>query len=179
MTSQTGSAQPSRYCAVTIPFPEKFALSPQFRALFDEGMTLVEDTANYLDGQGRAEARLLKPPLNVAYATESMRLTTRLMQLASWLLVRRALNRGEISPEQAANPPHKVAVVPIGRSTRIKGYDELPQRLRELIEASLKLHDRVIRLDQAMHSKKGTEPHPGAHPVGEHIEKLKLAFSAK
>ena len=31
----------------------------------------------------------------LAYATESMRLTTRLLELASWLMVRRALKEGD------------------------------------------------------------------------------------
>lgn len=60
-------------------------------------MLLVETTAAYLDGPGRREAKLLKPPVSVLYATESMRLTTRLLDLASWLLVRRALKEGEIT----------------------------------------------------------------------------------
>ena len=38
---------------------------------------------------------------SLRYATESMRLTTRLMQLASWLLLQRAVNDGEMSAEQA------------------------------------------------------------------------------
>ena len=46
-------------------------------------MGLVERTAAYLDGQGRKEARALRGPVAVLYATESMRLTTRLLELAS------------------------------------------------------------------------------------------------
>ena len=33
----------------------------------------------------------------LSYASESMRLTTRLMQLASWLLLQRAVAEGELS----------------------------------------------------------------------------------
>ncbi len=42
------------------------------------------------------------------YATESMRLTTRLMQLASWLLLQRAVNEGEITAENARTEKEKV-----------------------------------------------------------------------
>ena len=68
---------------VTISFGERFAASDQFDAIFKEGMALVERTASYLDGPGRKEARLLRGPVSVLYATESMRLTTRLLELAS------------------------------------------------------------------------------------------------
>ena len=63
---------------------EHFAASDQFDAIFKEGMGLVERTAAYLDGPGRKEARALRGPVAVLYATESMRLTTRLLELASW-----------------------------------------------------------------------------------------------
>src|SRR4029077_11928509 len=87
--------------AVTISFGERFAASDQFDAIFKEGMALVERTASYLGGPGRKEARLLHGPVSVLYATESMRLTTRLLELASWLMIRRALKAGEISAEEA------------------------------------------------------------------------------
>ena len=49
-----------------------------------------------------------RPPHSLAYATESMRLTTRLMQLASWLLIRRAVSEGELTPEQAVEEQRKI-----------------------------------------------------------------------
>src|SRR4029450_7377113 len=86
---------------VTVYFGRTFARCDQFKTVFREGMALVEAAATYLDGDGRKEARKLRPPHSLAYATESMRLTTRLMQLASWLLIRRAVSEGELTPEQA------------------------------------------------------------------------------
>ncbi len=75
----------------TLSEKSRFTASEQFDKVFREGMGLVEETANYLDGPGRADARTLDRNGAVAYATESMRLTTRLMQLASWLLLQRAI----------------------------------------------------------------------------------------
>jgi regulator of CtrA degradation len=81
----------------TVSFGERLASSQAFTALFREGMALVEETASYLDGEGRTEAKALQRHAALSYATESMRLTTRLMQLASWLLLHRAVNEGEMS----------------------------------------------------------------------------------
>lgn len=86
----------------TVRFGETFVASESFKMLFREGMTLVEETAAYLDGPGRDESRLLARHAALTYASESMRLTTRLMQIASWLLVQRAVSEGELSLSEAA-----------------------------------------------------------------------------
>ena len=71
-------------------------------------MALVEETASYLDGEGRQDSKKLERSAALAYATESMRLTTRLMQLASWLLLHRAVKEGEMSLAQANKEKTKV-----------------------------------------------------------------------
>ena len=62
-----------------ISFAHRLAGSPRFKVLFRDGMDLVEQVAAYLDGPGRDEAKDLARPVAIAYAAESMRLTTRLM----------------------------------------------------------------------------------------------------
>src|SRR5216117_2855238 len=94
--------------AAPIYFGEKLASSQAFAGLFKEGMALVEETAAYLDGAGRQESKRLQRNAALAYATESMRLTTRLMQLASWLLLHRAVKEGEMSLAQANKEKAKV-----------------------------------------------------------------------
>src|ERR1700745_580289 len=91
-----------------VSFGAKLAGSQSFAGLFRDGMALVEETAAYLDGPGRKESKALERSAALAYATESMRLTTRLMQLASWLLLHRAVNEGEMSLAQASQEKSKV-----------------------------------------------------------------------
>src|SRR5215470_8010510 len=91
-----------------VSFGERLAASQNFSQLFRNGMRLVEETAAYLDGPGRQESRLLDRAASLSYATESMRLTTRLMQIASWLLLHRAVNEGEMSLAQANKEKAKV-----------------------------------------------------------------------
>src|SRR3979409_2162619 len=78
-------------------FKERLASSQAFAVPLRDGMALVEETAIYLDGDGRKESKVLERSAALAYATESMRLTTRLMQLASWLLLHRAFKEGEMA----------------------------------------------------------------------------------
>ena len=108
--------------SVTVSFGTKFAQSDQFKTVFREGMALVEAAATYLDGEGRKEARRLRPPHSLGYATESMRLTARLMQLASWLLIRRAVSEGELTPEQAVEEQRKIKLPVKGSDDRAREY---------------------------------------------------------
>ena len=94
--------------AVPVSFGERLASSQVFTDLFRDGMSLVEETASYLDGPGRQDSKGLERNASLAYATESMRLTTRLMQLASWLLLHRAVKEGEMSLAQAHKEKTKV-----------------------------------------------------------------------
>ncbi len=91
-----------------VSFANKLVSSESFKSLFRDGMTLVEETAAYLDGEGREDAKNLPRLGALAYATESMRLTTRLMQTASWLLLQRAVNEGELTQTEAASEKRKV-----------------------------------------------------------------------
>ena len=117
-----------------VSFSERLANSQAFADLFRDGMALVEETATYLDGPGRAESKTLERSAALAYATESMRLTTRLMQLASWLLLHRAVKEGEMSLAQANKEKSKVKLS-AADSHDPGNVELLPESLRELIDA--------------------------------------------
>jgi regulator of CtrA degradation len=142
-------------------------------------MALVEEAATYLDGDGRKEARKLRPPHSLAYATESMRLTTRLMQLASWLLIRRAVSEGELTPEQAREEQRKIKLPAIGGEQPSRDFGSLPVRLRELITQSIKLQERVIRLDQMLGDEIAGQGGGADHPLKTQLSRLKSAFGGK
>lgn len=177
MSGTSSSDDPGEGDGGLIPFGPRYAESEQFNVVFREGMALVEAAAVYLDGDGRREARRLPPAAALAYATESMRLTTRLMQLASWLLIRRAVNEGELTPEEAAEEKHKVKLKPAGPVPRSPIYEDLPARLRALVEASLALNRRIVRLDQLIHAE-GPATRPDSHPISQQMERLRSAFAS-
>ncbi len=167
--------------ATTVSFGDRFQSSEQFDHIFKSGMALVERTATYLDGPGRKEAKALAGGAGVLYATESMRLTTRLLDLASWLLIRRALKEGEISEDEAARKRRRVKLQAFGRPAHVKGYTELPTGLRGLIEESFALHDRIAQLDRAMTSPRDSDAvtTPMANPVAHQLGMLQRAFAGK
>ncbi len=172
-SAKTASAVVS---AEMISFGARFAASDQFDFIYKEGMALVERTASYLDGPGRKEAKSLKAPLTLTYATESMRLTTRLLELASWLMLHRALKDGEIDQQQAAARRQRVKLTPIGRPEHVKGFGDLPSGLRDLVSLSFSLNDRVTRLDHAIAAS--AEPlKPAENTVVAQVAQLEAAFS--
>nr|WP_272212059.1 DUF1465 family protein [Marinicella sp. W31]MDC2877956.1 DUF1465 family protein [Marinicella sp. W31] len=121
------SMQMTNTGANPINFAGRAANSPQFEVLYAEGMSLVEDTAAYLDGPGRAASQLLSPQAAALYSAESIRLTTRLMQLASWLLLQRSLNSGEMSREQVIQERTKLRLGGGGNEDGLSSWRELPR----------------------------------------------------
>ena len=109
----------------------------------------MEETADYLDGNGRNAARELPRPASIVYATESMRLTTRLMQLASWLLLHRSVREGDMTAERAREEKKKIHLEKLSTNMSGPGWDELPAEFRALITRSLGLQKRVERIDAA------------------------------
>jgi regulator of CtrA degradation len=158
-----------------VSFGERLASSQAFSDLFRDGMALVEETAAYLDGPGRQESKRLERSAALAYATESMRLTTRLMQLASWLLLHRAVKEGEMSLAQANKEKAKVklSTTEVSDEQNIK---LLPERLRNLIQRSKALQSAVRRLDATIHASVARPRIDIGNPVERQLGLLRAAF---
>jgi regulator of CtrA degradation len=158
-----------------VSFKERLPGSPAFSTLFREGMGLVEETAVYLDGDGRQESKKLDRSAALTYATESMRLTTRLMQLASWLLLHRAVKEGEMSLAQVNQEKTKVRLS-AGEPAKEDTLKLLPPKLVDLISRSRKLHEQVVRLDATIHGTADPAPRRTENPVERQLGLLKAAF---
>ena len=148
-----------------------FARSELFERTFQEGMDLVEEAAGWLDGDGRRESKLLSRATALAYAGESMKLTTRLMQVASWLLVQRAVREGDMTPEAACDARYRLAErLPAPEAT----HPELPIGLIEFVVRAEKLHDRIYYLDRRMYLDVAAETE--INPVLSQMGMLEAAF---
>lgn len=168
-----------RHGAKTVKLAERRVFSPSFKPLYDEGMGLVEQAAEYLDGQGRAEARQLERAGATLYAAESMRLTTRLMQVASWLLLQRAANAGEMTRDQVASEKSKVRLDTASAQENATAWSELPEGFRSLVNRSLSLQALVRRMDDEIYGDTGQAEAPSgpcSNPVSDQISLLRTAF---
>ena len=163
----------------TVRLAEHRMFSHSFKPLYDQGMGLVEETAEYLDGDGRAAAKTLSRFGSTLYAAESMRLTTRLMQIASWLLLQRAANSGEMTRDQVAAEKSKVRLDTESAQDNAPGWDEVPVRFRELVTRSLRLQALVRRMDDEIYGREAhsTSSLSDMNPVEEQITLLRTAFA--
>lgn len=163
----------------TIRLAERMVRSGSFNHLYDEGMSLVEEAAFYLDGEGREEAKRLSRIAATLYAAESMRLTTRLMQVASWLLLQRASRSGEMTLEQVLSEKAKVRLDTDSAPETVVGWDEIPLSYCDIVHRSLRLQARVRQMDDEIYNDgAGTEQKQvlSINPVSDQISLLATAF---
>ncbi|MCB1386783.1 MAG: DUF1465 family protein [Nitratireductor sp.] len=163
----------------TVNLAEHFAFSGKFNQLFSDGMTLVEESASYLDGPGRDAARQLPKASIVLYGTESMRLTTRLMQLASWLLLQRAAKEGEMNAEQFLEEKKKVKLETLPASAIDADWDMLPEEFVSLVNRSLALQNRITSIDAEVYARAGDTRQPRENPVLQQLSLLSTALGTK
>jgi regulator of CtrA degradation len=155
-----------------------FAKSALFDRTFKDGMSLVEDTAAYLDGLGRQESRSLSKASALAYASESMRLTTQLMQVASWLLVQRAVREGDMAATEACEARYRIDPAGrriVGGETASYEVELLPAGLTALVDRAGRLYERVVHLDQRMYCEVIEDD--GVNAVVAQLDRLRAAFA--
>ncbi|ACT60638.1 protease adaptor protein RcdA [Hirschia baltica] len=145
----------------------EFASSEVFDRLFKEGMALVEEAAAYLDGPGRQQSRQLDREKALVYAAESMEVTTRLMQSASWLVVQRAVREGDMTSDEAGEDKFRLSAP--GELRQLTAVEHLPEMLQDLVVRSRALYERVWRLDETLFAVEET---PTENPVGNQLQRL-------
>ena len=156
----------------------EFTRSELFAKTFREGMDMVEETAAYLDGPGRQDSQKLGRDDALTYASQSMRLTTRLMQVASWLLVQRALKESEMTLTEVRAEKYRLveevkSEEGLSFSQLAKDAYALPARLLDLLARSEALYERIMRLDRSLY---GTIAAQTGNTVADQMNRLQDAF---
>src|SRR4051812_36529889 len=137
-------------------------------ALYTEAMLLADEARSYFDSAGRDDRDSLDPFARVGFSCESLKVTTRLMQIIAWLLTQRAVESGELSRWQAAAPVRRLGEEPESDDALLP---RLPEQARALIEASRDLFARVQRLDEI-----GTAAEPVASPARSLLSRLERSL---
>lgn len=122
-----------------------------FDRTYEEAFCLLEEARDYLADRQRREAEALAPGVQLMASCETMRLTTRLVQIMAWLLVQRAVHAGEIDAEEADRPERRLGGGEICVGPAPWDATGLPRRLQVLLDRSQALYTRVARLDEMVH----------------------------
>ena len=117
---------------------------------YEEALSLAREARDYLAFQESNDRAQLPPRARMVASCESMRVTARLTQVIAWLLVQRAVQAGEMTREQAAEPKFRLAGHDVCTTDEPVEDQPLPPRLNELMQQSLGLYERVSRLDSMM-----------------------------
>lgn len=133
-------------------------------SLYVEAMVLADEARAYFDRAKDAAEMRQTPILRVALSCEAIKVTTRLMNLISWLLTRRAIAKGE----NAILAPKPLAHIPPSPGAELA---RLPGEARAIIEASIDLYARVARIDLGPQSRLRAPS-----PVRTLISQLESAF---
>lgn len=151
-----------------------FAGSDLFFRIYDHSMAMVREAADYLELEGIVDRQQLSQQLGMVYACESMRLTTRLMQISAWLLAMRAVRQGEIAAGDIEERGFRLGAKEVCLGGPVRGAGLLPIRLINLLEASKRLYERVARLDDLIFADAGQIPPRNA--VVAQLSRIEQAF---
>jgi regulator of CtrA degradation len=141
--------------------------------LYLEAMVMADEARTYFDGSASLDDGGNDPLRRVAFACESLKVTTRLMHIIAWLLSQRAWQRGEIGDADLVDEKYR-----LGRATQTDAElaGSFPFTARALIEASQELYDRVARLQDRMDLMTGQGDQGSASPARALWDRLSGAF---
>ena len=172
-TAQSLSQDPDTIRVRDLHFPMVEALYVEAMVLADEARAYFETVQNApAQFQGRAHAGTATTGAvdhRVGFACESLKTTTRLMQVISWLLFQRAIHAGELDAEFAHAKGNALGdAIPSDHAM----CRQLPDAARIIIAASEQLYDRVRRLHVNRHRPRDYPPASPARAMMQHLEQV-------
>jgi len=128
--------------------PENDTLDPRFlEKSYQEAMALTQDVANYLESESK-NLRDLTENSEVCYASETMRVSTCLMQVMSWFLVQKAVISGEITKKQARASKFRLGAYDVCLAKINTKGEMLPEEFVIFMNKAQNLYRQVVRMEQ-------------------------------
>jgi len=136
-------------------------------SLYVEAMVLADEARAYFDSAGRDDRLALDPSIRIGFACESLKVTTRLMQVVAWLMTQRAIAAGEMPRDDGAGGPRRLGEGPESDEAVL---ESLPEAALALIRSSRDLYGRVRRIDE------GATPDAQASPARSLMSRLQRSL---
>lgn len=162
-----------------INFFNSFINNGKFIKIYEETMALVEKTANYLDKDGRIANNFLKNNGKnssvLIYTTESMRLTTKLMQMASWVLMVRSYVEKEVKFNKFIEDIKGISLEGSAYILKIEELNNvLPNEFISIIKESDNLLQRIIFMNNYFKDLNDGKENQVVNAVHENLQKLNI-----
>ncbi|MCF8473790.1 MAG: DUF1465 family protein [Emcibacter sp.] len=152
----------------------KGLLDPRFlERAYQDAMILTQDVANYLDHKNKTkqlEQNKQDAKTEFNYVSESMRLSTCLMQVMAWFLVQKGVLTGEITKKQAGEEKFRLDAADICLKEINSSQEDFPPEFNYYREKSQDLYRQVERMDKMIYGKNQNHTNP-VHDLIDHIHK--------
>ncbi len=117
---------------------------------FDETMSLLEEAKYYHAYRFPKQVDHLNPCQRLELTRESLRITSRLSHMISWLMHEKAILNDEITRHEYLEHNIPLAEENICISTCEEVLEDCPKRLQSLMDRSLSLFIRASRLEKML-----------------------------
>ncbi|MBC7951694.1 MAG: DUF1465 family protein [Rhodospirillaceae bacterium] len=121
-----------------------------FRRTYDETLDLMVEARNYMAYAERRERERAGLVTGLRMSCEAMRVTSRLTQVMAWLMIQRAVHEGEVDAREALDERNRLSGGDVCLDDTFGGDQNLPNGLRSLLQRSLSLYQRIVRLEAQM-----------------------------
>jgi regulator of CtrA degradation len=115
--------------------------------MYNEAYSLLLETRNYMTYIAPQLRSEMAPEDRLFVTYQSTRLTSRLLEMMSWLMAQKAIHGGEMTREQAREQGFTISNDDVCRFDEAEQSNILPEGLRSLLERSERLYSRLLRLD--------------------------------
>ena len=116
---------------------------------YDEALELVIQARDYMAYKENQDRVGLNMYECMRASCETMRVTSRLTHIMSWLMMQKAVFNGEVSIEEALYMADPLSEEDVCLLREHKNYSFLSRRLHEILDQSLALYMRVCRLESS------------------------------
>lgn len=145
--------------------------------LYNEAIALADQSRTYFASYSKTDRAALGSIDRVLYTAESLRISTRLMHVISWAMVRKAVSNGEMTHQESLSARHHLDDVELCRRSSPRDLRQLPRAVVELSHQSLRVFERALRLqDQMLGQAFREESDSPENPVASLLKELELAI---
>lgn len=124
-----------------------------FTRTYDEALDLIVEARNYMVHLRPSGRRLHGASESLRLSCEALRVTSRLTQVMAWLMLQRAVQDGEITATEACAEQHRLSGQAVCLDEGSGEGHEIPAGLKSLLSRSLRLYQRISRLEEMVVSR--------------------------
>lgn len=132
----------------TLILMDNQAYAAVFAKTYSKGMFLIERASAYIDGPGKRLLHDLDESSLYLYTCEAGAISTRLMQIASWLLLFRAWLEKDMPIQRIKDEKAKISLLTPSQYKTNLLWSKMPEAFKILVEDSLVLEAQLRNLDK-------------------------------